>query len=129
MSTPDRVAIQQAADLIHEAFADWRDRFGALTRTARRRFERRDWHAMQRDSARRLDLYGEEVGEGIATLEPVLKDRLEDRALWEEIRGAFARRIRDRHDAHLAETFFNSITRRLFGTIGVDPRVEFVGPS
>jgi isocitrate dehydrogenase kinase/phosphatase len=126
--TPDRVAIQQAADLIHEAFADWRDRFGALTRIARRHFERRDWQAMQRDSARRLDLYGEEVGEAIALLAPVLRDRREDPAVWGEVRDAYAARTRDRHDATLAETFFNSITRRLFNTIGVDPRVEFVGP-
>jgi len=125
---PDRLAIHQAADLIHEAFADWRDRFGALTRTARRHFERRDWQVMQRDSARRLDLYGEQVREAIAMLTPVLMDRLEDRSLWGHVRGAFALRIRDRHDAHLAETFFNSITRRLFNTIGVEPRVEFVGP-
>ena len=121
-------AIHQAADLIHEAFADWRERFGALTKTARRHFEERDWQAMQRDSARRLDLYGEAVGEAIALLEPVLKDRLEDRRVWGDMRDAFAARIRDRGDAGLAETFFNSITRRLFRTIGVEPRVEFVGP-
>ena len=121
-------AIRQAADLIHEAFADWRDRFGAITTIARRHFERRDWQAMQRDSARRLDLYGEAVGEAIALLEPVLQERLEDRRLWEPMRDAYAARIRDRGDAGLAETFFNSITRRLFRTIGVEPRVEFVGP-
>src|SRR5690606_25753546 len=26
----------------------------------------------------------------------------------------------------LAETFFNSVTRRIFSTVGVDPRIEFV---
>jgi len=121
-------AIPQAADLIHEAFADWRDRFGAITTIARRHFEGRDWQAMQRDSARRLDLYGEAVGEAIALLTPVLRERLEERALWGGMRDAYAARIRDRGDAGLAETFFNSISRRLFRTIGVEPRVEFVGP-
>ncbi|HYV19956.1 MAG TPA: bifunctional isocitrate dehydrogenase kinase/phosphatase [Verrucomicrobiae bacterium] len=124
----ERLAVHQAADLIHESFADWRDRFGALTRTARRHFERRDWQAMQRDSARRLDLHGEGVGEAIALLAPVLKGRLEDWVLWGAVREAYAARIRDRHDASLAETFFNSIVRQLFRTVGVDPRVEFVGP-
>src|SRR5213075_992055 len=29
----------------------------------------------------------------------------------------------------LAESFFNSLTRRIFHTIGVDPQIEFVVPA
>jgi isocitrate dehydrogenase kinase/phosphatase len=117
----------RAAGLIRDAFGDWRERFSAITRRARSHFESRDWQAVQRDSARRLDLYGEAVGEAIALLGALLQDRLEDRALWETLRGAYARFVEGRHDAALARTFFNSITRKLFRTIGVDPRIEFVG--
>ena len=123
----DSGTIRQAAALIRDAFGDWRERFGAITRRARSHFESRDWQAVQRDSARRLDLYGEAVGEAKALLEAVLKERIEDRTLWERLRGAFATLVAGRHDAPLARTFFNSITRRLFHTIGVDPRIEFVG--
>ena len=31
-----------------------------------------------------------------------------------------------RSDRELAETFFNSITRRVFTTVGVDQRIEYV---
>jgi isocitrate dehydrogenase kinase/phosphatase len=117
----------RAAALIRDAFGDWRERFDAITRRARSHFEGRDWQAVQRDSARRLDLYGEAVGEAIALLGALLEDRLEDRALWESLRPAYAALVAGRHDAPLARTFFNSITRRLFRTIGVDPRIEFVG--
>jgi isocitrate dehydrogenase kinase/phosphatase len=33
-----------------------------------------------------------------------------------------------REDREIAETFFNSITRRIFATVGVDPGVEFLSP-
>jgi isocitrate dehydrogenase kinase/phosphatase len=33
-----------------------------------------------------------------------------------------------REDREIAETFFNSITRRIFATVGVDPGIEFVSP-
>src|SRR5207245_10081853 len=34
-----------------------------------------------------------------------------------------------RDDCGIAETFFNSVTRRIFTTVGVDPLVEFVHPD
>src|SRR5262249_51927138 len=34
-----------------------------------------------------------------------------------------------RGDRELAETFFNSVTRRIFSTVGVDPAIEFVEPG
>ena len=34
--------------------------------------------------------------------------------------------IGGQHDVELAETFFNSLTRRIFGTVGVNTAVEFV---
>jgi len=34
--------------------------------------------------------------------------------------------IAGREDREIAETFFNSITRRVFATVGVDPGIEFV---
>ncbi len=38
----------------------------------------------------------------------------------------YTRMIILRNDLELAETFFNSVTRRLFVTVGVDPRIEFI---
>ena len=37
----------------------------------------------------------------------------------------YAELISGRHDLDLSETFFNSVTRRVFTTIGVDADLEF----
>ena len=117
------------AAVIAGAFQSYMDRFRALTRRARRRFEERDWAGAQHDSGARLDLYGEVVDEGMLRLVGLLGARLEDRPTWTAVRTAYEALIAGRADAELAETFFNSFTRRIFHTIGVDPGVEFVAPA
>jgi len=103
-------------------------RASAVTRDARRHFETADWAAMQHDHGRRLDVYGESVQEGLVRLRALLGERVADRSTWRQLREAYARAVAGRPDAELAETFLNSITRRIFHTIGVDPGVEFVAP-
>ena len=66
---------------------------------------------------------------GLESLRALLEDKIESRPLWTAIRAAYQQRLGDRRDDDLAETFFNSITRRIFHTIGVDPAVEFVIPA
>lgn len=108
------------------ALENYRERFGGITARAQRHFERRDWSAGQRDSGRRLDVYGECVAEGLSQLRARLGALADDRATWAAMRDAFARRLAGRGDAELAETFYNSCVRRTFHTVGVDPEVEFV---
>ena len=45
-----------AAQAIHDAFAEYHDRFKEITRRATRRFEERDWVAAQCDASDRLSL-------------------------------------------------------------------------
>jgi isocitrate dehydrogenase kinase/phosphatase len=42
------------------------------------------------------------------------------------IKAEYSQRISACIDYELAETFFNSVTRRVFATVGVDPDIEFV---
>ncbi|MEQ1833888.1 MAG: isocitrate dehydrogenase kinase/phosphatase AceK regulatory subunit, partial [Candidatus Eisenbacteria bacterium] len=104
----------------------WRARYAGITARARRHFERRDWLAAQRDSARRLDLYGECVADSLVQLESRVGALAGDRATWNAMRDAYGRRVAGRTDQELTETFFNSCVRRTFHTVGVDPDVEFV---
>ena len=46
--------------------------------------------------------------------------------LWVGIKEAYARLINQRRDVELAETFYNSVTRRMLTTVGVDQSLEFV---
>ena len=49
-----------------------------------------------------------------------------ERALWSSIKRRFTELIDALPDREFDKTFFNSVTRRTFGTIGVDAAVEFV---
>jgi len=120
---------ETGAAIFHDVFRSYRERFREITSRARRNFEQRDWHAGQRDSVRRLDLYGEAAGEALQRLAPLLGEQMHRRAAWPRLRVAYGERIRGGTDADLAETFFNSVTRRIFHTVGVDPLVEFVAAT
>lgn len=115
-----------AASLIHDGFNSYRARFIAVTRRAKFRFESRDWQGMQADVGDRLDLYKTVLEGVIGELRGLLKDRLHEQPLWVAMKAAFSSRIAPHDDCELGETFFNSVTRRIFNTIGVDARIEFV---
>jgi isocitrate dehydrogenase kinase/phosphatase len=114
------------AHAIRGAFNAYHARFRAITRRARTRFERRDWQRMRADAAKRLDLYREVVDPTVREIRDLLGDRVEDKLVWAGMKAVYSGLIADRHDRELAETFFNSITRRIFVTVGVDPAIEFV---
>jgi isocitrate dehydrogenase kinase/phosphatase len=116
----------QCAKAIHEAFITYRKRFMEITRRAPSRFIDRDWHAMRTDAARRLELYREAVDRIEADICQLLTDRVQDKRIWTVIKTAYSARLIDNVDWELAETFFNSITRRIFSTVGVDSNIEFV---
>jgi 2-desacetyl-2-hydroxyethyl bacteriochlorophyllide A dehydrogenase len=56
----------------------------------------------------------------------MLGDDVTGKAVWEDARMIYAQQIGRRNDLELAETFFNSVTRRIFTTIGVNENLEFV---
>ena len=126
---PSDPAASEAASVIVEAYEAYRERLGEVIRCARTRFEERDWLGVQRDSSRRLDLYNAAVQEGLRRLGERLGPALSEHATWTALREAYTPLVADRSDAELAETFFNSFTRRVFHTVGVDPAIEFVSPA
>src|SRR5262247_3938525 len=103
---------ERGAAAVLAAFEAHSERFARITARARRHFERGDWLAGQRDSARRLDVYGECVAEGIARLTERLGALASNADTWHAMRDAYARAIAGRGDAELAETFHNSCVRR-----------------
>ncbi len=111
---------------IQGGFRAYRGRFQAITHRAQTRFEARDWQGMQRDAAERLALYREIVDEVVSEIQELLGTRQEDRLIWAGMKAVYSGLIAGYDDWELAETFFNSITRRLFTTVGVDPQIEFV---
>jgi Isocitrate dehydrogenase kinase/phosphatase len=53
-------------------------------------------------------------------------DRLEEKPLWAASKAVYSSLITRCNDAEIAESFFNSLTRRVFATVGVNQQVEFV---
>jgi isocitrate dehydrogenase kinase/phosphatase len=116
----------EGAAAVREAYGQLRDSFDAVTRRARERFEARDWHGILADSVERLGLYRHATDRALASLDAALGDRGRDHALWRVLKQAYMDLVATRGDRILSETFFNSVTRRVFTTVGVDPEIEFV---
>ena len=128
MNTLNRHAdlIASTSQLLMDAFDDYTASFSDITRRAKRRFERGERAGMRRDSIARFNLYDRSVNETISRLEQHLDERLFSRTLWADIREEFGQRIKGQLDAELYKTFFNTISRRLHKTRGVDPAIEFI---
>jgi isocitrate dehydrogenase kinase/phosphatase len=121
-----RALIERAGALLVDAFDDYDARFSDITRRARRNFLKREWTRHKLDARARIELYDQCVSETIGRLELALDERLLSRTLWLDIHADYAQRIEGRLDAELYKTFFNTLTRRLFKTRGVDAGIEFV---
>ena len=125
---PDpRIAL--AAVSIREAFEGYNGHFRAITQRARARFERRDWLGARSDAVERIELYDRCVAAIGARLSAQLGEDARQRALWTQVRERYAGLVEPLLDRELYKTFFNTLTRRFFGTRGVDPEIEFVALS
>ena len=123
---PDAALARDCARAIFDAFGDYNAEFRAVTRRARLRFEYCDWAAGRGDAMERIDLYDRYVASTTEMIRGRLGARATDRNLWVQIKARFEEEISDFIDLEFEKTFFSSITRRLFTTVGVDPEVEFV---
>ena len=123
-----RKLLHVGAHRISQCLDTYQRRFKEITSRARVRFEQCDWPGMQADAAERLELYREVVDRVVDELRQLFLVQIQNRSLWAEMRELYAAMIEGREDREIAETFFNSITRRIFATVGVDPGIEFVSP-
>ena len=117
---------EPAAAGIFGEYELWYTEFAEVTRRARRRFESRDWHGTQADAAERLALYRLHVEAAADYLAHVLGAGAQGRKTWTQVRSLYAGLTDGRDDAELAETFFNSVSRRVLGTIGATSDAEFI---
>ena len=123
--TEKRIA-RLAANVIFEALNTYHARYRGITQRAKLRFKNRDWQSMQRDAAERLNLYKDVVDQVESRIKYLLVRRAQDKQLWQNIKAEYSQMIISNDLRELAETFFNSITRRIFATVGVDAKIEFV---
>ena len=118
--------IGQGATTIYRAFSTYRSRFKEITRCAPLQFKNRNWHGVRANAIRRLDLYKDAVDRIEIDIRRLLADQVQAKSIWALIKAAYSGMLIRNDDWELAETFFNSITRRVFATVGVDAEIEFV---
>ena len=115
-----------AADAITRAFRNYRCHVDDVTEHAPSRFAQRDWLGAQADVNRRLHLYHDNVQVALRQVRDILADKQQDKMLWVGLKAVYSSHSQQRDDWEIAESFFNSVARRVFTTVGVDQQVEFV---
>ena len=127
MNAGGKPAIESvAATRVFDAFRHYNQRFREITRRAARHFETGDRASGRLDAVRRIELYNKSVAAVIQDLKTLPGDALASRDTWRRIRAYYAELINDCADSEFYKTFFSSVTRRLFDTVGVDPEIEFL---
>ena len=116
---------ERVASLIIRVFDSYLSEFLVITRRAKERFKQRDWRGGRRDTAERLNLYEKVLSQISIQIEGILGKSAYDRSMWMSIKQIYPKLISDRCNEDIAETFFNSVTRKLLKTVGLDREVEF----
>jgi isocitrate dehydrogenase kinase/phosphatase len=124
-ATKDGVTAKDHAAMIAEHFRLYNEEFGRITRRAALNFLAEDWHTAQADAVARIELYEQRVARSVANIAGQLQAKRTDVAQWIDIKRAYEMIVARRPDSDFYRTFFNSVTRDLFGTVGVNPEVEF----
>jgi len=116
---------ETAARLITRVFDSYLSEFLIITRRARTRFEEQDWRGGRRDALERLSLYEKVLAQVGVQIESLLGGASFERSTWIALKPIYARMIAGRRTADIAETFFNSFTRKMMQTIGLDRGMEY----
>jgi isocitrate dehydrogenase kinase/phosphatase len=112
--------------IIAARYGDFRTRSDEITGGAAARFAARDWRGHQNDAAARLDAYPDMVTATVAEIVDRVGEAASQRRTWADAKPRFGELVSPWPDVEIAETFFNSITRRLLTTVGFDADVEFL---
>jgi isocitrate dehydrogenase kinase/phosphatase len=121
---------KDAAALLVAHFRAYNDEFGRITRRAAEHFLSGDAVARENDAVARIELYEQRVAQALRALRAAnlgIPEQLGAGAsdFWVAATAAYAALIERLPDSDFYRTFYNSVTRDLFGTVGVNPSVEF----
>ena len=113
------------AEHMLSAFDAYHERFRKITRRAGKRFKTEDWKGIRSDALERLEIYSSTVDRTVSGFLEMIGDAQHNAKLWQAVKGEFMAIISDRYEYQLAETFYNSVSRRVFSVTGVNPQIEF----
>ncbi len=114
-----------AARLVLDGFDEFNHAFLEVTRRAEARFKTKDWLGGRRDAAERMDAYKLALNHVELALSEALGGRSKEQSVWVSAKKRFVELATVRPDVDRAETFYNSVTRRMLATVGINREVEF----
>lgn len=121
----DDQSAERAAALTLDAFDAFNAAFRSITGRAKKRFEEKDWAGGLTDSAERLDAYEKALNDAAGELDEALGNEARRPSVWVGAKNQFGLLVAERYDIDRAETFFNSVTRKMLSTVGINREVEF----
>lgn len=124
MRTTDTAA-EQSARIICTTYDELLAKFNELTACAKEYFEKQQYKNLFIRQQERYKLYGNYVKRCLAELEQVLGPEMNRLELWKEIKKEYSEQIRYRPYKLNSETFYNSITRKIFFDKSFNPDVEY----
>src|SRR6476469_4304113 len=119
-------AVGRAAESIHAALEKQQRQLADVTGRVRRRFEARDWTGIRQATLERIELPARNIQETVEALEGELGKAIRDHEVWVALKAEYTRMILGRDDFEIAQSFFNSVTRKVFPHAGVDPAIDYV---
>jgi isocitrate dehydrogenase kinase/phosphatase len=122
----DAAPAKRIANLLVDGFDENYRRFRALSAQAKERFEAADWRAVQDAVKERLRLENEQVGQTVAQVQTEVGNSCLDVAVWQRAKLETTMLLVGHRRPELAETFFNSVARRVLARPSVDDGFMFV---
>lgn len=105
---------QAVAETILQRFESFYSRFLEITRGSKSRFENSDWLGVQLAGRERIRLYDHHVGATASSIRQMMGEHHATQALLKRVKGAFSDLLPHCENYEVAESFFNSVYRRIF---------------
>lgn len=105
---------QALAQTLLQRFEAFYSRFLEITYGARSRFEHCDWLGVQLAGRERIRLYDQHVGATASAVRHLLGEQHVSQSLLKRVKSAFSDLLPRCDNFEIAESFFNSVYRRIF---------------
>ncbi len=128
-TTPASEIAFAIAQALLEGFNKHYRLFRQISREAKGRFERGEWHAVRQAHAERIQFYGDRVRETVERLQRDFDTAALPDALWQEIKLQYVGLLTNHRQPELAETFFNSVSCRILRRTYYHNDFMFVRPA
>ena len=128
-TTPASEIAFAVAQALLEGFNKHYRLFRQISREAKGRFERGEWHAVRQAHAERIQFYGDRVRETVERLQRDFDTAALPDALWQEIKLQYVGLLTNHRQPELAETFFNSVSCRILRRTYYHNDFMFVRPA